>query len=36
MRERAALVGGSLDIESQPGKGTTIVVRIPTIPTMGA
>lgn len=36
MRERAALVGGSLDIESRPGKGTTVVVRIPTIPTMGA
>ena len=35
MRERAALVGGSLDIESQPGKGTTVVVRIPTIPTVG-
>jgi signal transduction histidine kinase len=28
MRERAALVGGSLTIESQPG-GTTVFVRIP-------
>jgi PAS domain S-box-containing protein len=36
MRERAALVGGSLDIESQPGKGTTVVVRIPSIPSVGA
>jgi hypothetical protein len=25
----AALVGGRFDIESQPGKGTTLVVRIP-------
>ncbi|HEY6802745.1 MAG TPA: PAS domain S-box protein [Pyrinomonadaceae bacterium] len=29
MRERAALVGGTLEIESQPGDGTTVVVRIP-------
>lgn len=29
MRERAALVGGSLEIESSPGKGTTIFVKIP-------
>ena len=29
MRERAALIGGSLEIESAPGKGTTIYVRIP-------
>jgi PAS domain S-box-containing protein len=29
MRERATLVGGTLDIESQPGKGTTVVARIP-------
>jgi signal transduction histidine kinase len=35
MRERAALVGGSFDIESQPGKGTTVVVRIPTNPAPG-
>jgi PAS domain S-box-containing protein len=28
MRERAALVGASLEIESTPGKGTTILVRI--------
>ena len=29
MRERADLIGGSLEIESQVGKGTTIYVRIP-------
>jgi PAS domain S-box-containing protein len=28
MRERAALVGGSLEIESAPGQGTTVLVRI--------
>ena len=28
MRERAALVGGTLEIESVPGEGTTILVRI--------
>ena len=29
MRERAALLGGELDIESAPGDGTTVFVRIP-------
>jgi two-component system CheB/CheR fusion protein len=29
MRERAALVGGSLEIESAPGEGTTLFVRVP-------
>lgn len=29
MRERAALVGGSLTMDSQPGQGATIEVRIP-------
>jgi signal transduction histidine kinase len=29
MRERAGLVGGELDIESKPGWGTTVLVRIP-------
>ncbi len=29
MRERAALLGGKLDISSQPAAGTTIEVRIP-------
>ena len=28
MQERAALVGASLQIESTPGKGTTVLVRI--------
>jgi PAS domain S-box-containing protein len=29
MRERAALVGGTLQIESKPNEGTTIFVRVP-------
>ena len=29
MRERAALFGGTLEIESEPGKGTTLFIRIP-------
>jgi len=29
MRERTALVGGTMDIESAPGKGTTVFVRFP-------
>jgi two-component system, chemotaxis family, CheB/CheR fusion protein len=29
MRERAAVIGGTLEIESQPGKGTTLYVRVP-------
>jgi signal transduction histidine kinase/HAMP domain-containing protein len=29
MRERAALLGGTLTIESTPGRGTTVFVRIP-------
>jgi signal transduction histidine kinase len=29
MQERAALVGGSVEIESAPKKGTTIYVRVP-------
>ena len=28
MQERAALVGASLEIESTPGKGTTVLVRM--------
>ncbi|MFL6255424.1 MAG: CheR family methyltransferase [Pyrinomonadaceae bacterium] len=29
MRERAALLGGSVEFESAPGKGTTVFARIP-------
>jgi len=29
MRERAALVGGTIDIESAPGRGTTVIVQVP-------
>jgi signal transduction histidine kinase len=29
MRERAERAGGSLEIESAPGKGTTITARFP-------
>jgi signal transduction histidine kinase len=31
MRERASLVGGTLDIESGDGAGTTIYVRVPVV-----
>jgi nitrate/nitrite-specific signal transduction histidine kinase len=30
MRERAALVGATLQIESAPGKGTSVYLRRPT------
>jgi signal transduction histidine kinase len=36
MSERAALVGGVLHVESSPGAGTTIRVRIPAADTPGA
>jgi signal transduction histidine kinase len=29
MRERLEMIGGHLDIESAPGKGTTIIAQIP-------
>jgi signal transduction histidine kinase len=29
MRERAARIGGKVEIESEPGNGTTILVRVP-------
>ena len=29
MRERAASIGGELEVESSPGKGTTLFVRVP-------
>jgi signal transduction histidine kinase len=31
MRERASLLGGTLDVESQLGHGTTVVVRNPAL-----
>jgi two-component system CheB/CheR fusion protein len=35
MRERAALSGGTLEIESTPGQGTTVFVRVPIAPANG-
>jgi PAS domain S-box-containing protein len=35
MRERAALVGGSLEVESAPGRGTTVYARVPVGPPEG-
>lgn len=35
MRERAALVGGTVEIESQPEEGTTVFIRIPAPPVLG-
>ncbi|HET7219058.1 MAG TPA: ATP-binding protein, partial [Vicinamibacterales bacterium] len=32
MHERAALVGATLEIESTPGKGTTVLLRMTTAP----
>jgi signal transduction histidine kinase len=29
MRDRATLLGGTLDVESSPGNGTTLAARIP-------
>ena len=29
MRERVLMVGGAIDIDSAPGRGTTVVVRVP-------
>ena len=36
MRERAAVIGGELEIESGPGKGTVVLIRIPTLGESGA
>jgi len=36
MKERASLVGGTLDIESRPGAGTTVILYIPiSLPQLG-
>jgi PAS domain S-box-containing protein len=35
MQERAALVGGKFDIESSPGKGTTVYASVPDAPPEG-
>lgn len=32
MRERAALAGGDFQIESAPGRGTTVILRVPAMP----
>ncbi len=33
MRERVALVGGTLEVESAPGAGTTLAAYVPLVPT---
>lgn len=33
MRERVGQVGGALEIETTPGSGTTVLVRVPLGPT---
>jgi two-component system, NarL family, sensor histidine kinase UhpB len=30
MKERVAILGGTLDVEGRPGEGTTVAIRIPT------
>jgi PAS domain S-box-containing protein len=35
IRERAAIIGGTVEIESTPGEGTTIFVRVPIKPETG-
>lgn len=35
MRKRAALLGGELDIDSRPGEGTTVMLRMPLAPAGG-
>jgi len=32
MRERLALVGGTLELESAPGRGTTVAAQVPLAP----
>ena len=36
MRERASLIGGTLEIHSQPGKGTRVVLHVPISRAIGA
>jgi signal transduction histidine kinase len=35
MRERLAALGGECEIEGEPGRGTTVRVRVPTQPNTG-
>jgi hypothetical protein len=35
MRERALMLGGAFEIESAPGQGTRVMVRIPARPAAG-
>jgi len=36
MRERAALIGGKLEVHSQPDKGTRVLFRVPIVGKLAA
>ena len=36
IRERARLVGGTVQIESEPGKGTSVIIQLPIVTTLAS